>query len=54
MLIGVISRCTTPPPAPPSPLFLASFKKGLPLLFSLAKKKIYLDTLLKEELTDLF
>ena len=33
---------------------LFSFKKGLPRLFSLAKKKIYLGAHLKEELTDLF
>ena len=36
------------------PLLLAPSKKDLPLLFSLAKKRIYLDTQLKGELTDLF
>ena len=36
------------------PLFLARFKKGLVLPFSLAKKIIYLDTQLKAELTSLF
>ena len=33
---------------------LALSKQGLPLPFSLAKKKIYLDSHFKEELTDLF
>ena len=33
---------------------LAPLKKGLPLPFSLGKKRIYLDTQLKGELTDLF
>ena len=32
----------------------APSKKGLHLPFSLAKNRIYLDTYLKEELTDLF
>ena len=45
MLLEVISQC--------SPL-LALFKKGTPLLFRLAKKRRYLDTQLKGELTDLF
>ena len=35
-------------------LLLLPPRKGLPLLFSLAKKRIYLDTQLKAELTDLF
>ena len=35
-------------------LFLALSKNPLPFPFSLAKKRIYLDTHLKEELTDLF
>ena len=34
--------------------FLAPFKKGLPLPFSLAKKRAYLDTQLKTELTLFF
>ena len=46
VLLGVISRCA-PLPSPP-------YKKDLPLLFSLATKRIYLDTQLKGELTDLF
>ena len=33
---------------------VTTLKKGLPLPFSLAKKRIYLDTHLKGELTDLF
>ena len=41
LLLGVISQC--------------GFQdKGLPLPFSLAKKKIYLDTQLKADLTNLF
>ena len=35
-------------------VLLAPSKKGPPLAFSLAKKRIYLDTQLKGELTDLF
>ena len=35
---------------PPS----CTLQKGLPLPFTLAKKRTYLDTELKEELTDLF
>ena len=35
-------------------LLLAPSKKSLPLPFSLAKKRMYLDPHLKEELTDLF
>ena len=45
VLLEVISRC--------APLLVTS-KKGLPFPFSLAKKKIYLDTHSKEELTGLF
>ena len=45
VLLELILRC--------SPL-LAPSKKGLPLPLSLAKKKIYLDSHFKEELTDLF
>ena len=44
VLLGVISHY--------GPL-LAPFRKGLPLPFSLAKKRIYLDTQLKGALTDL-
>ena len=33
---------------------LVTSKKGLPLLFSLAKKRIYLETQLKEDFTYLF
>ena len=40
----------SPPPTRP----LVHPKKVLLLSFSLAKKRIYLDTNLKEELTDLF
>ena len=43
--LGVISQC--------GPL-LAPSKKGLPLPFSLAKNRKYLDVQLKGELTDLF
>ena len=45
LLLGVISQC--------GPLLEPS-KKGLPLPFTLAKKRTYLDTQLKEEITDLF
>ena len=45
VLLGVISQC--------GPV-LGPSKKNLPLLFSLAKKRIYLDTQLKAELTNLF
>ena len=45
VLLGVISQC-----GPPS----CTLKKGFPLPFSLAKKRIYLDIQLKAELTDLF
>ena len=45
VLFGVNSQCGLP---------LAPSKKGLPLIFSLAKKRTYLDTQLKEEPTDLF
>ena len=45
VLLGIISQCD--PPLEPS-------KKGLPLLFTLAKKRTYLDTQLKWEYTDLF
>ena len=45
VLLGVILQCC--------PL-LAPSKNGLPLLFTLAKKKIYLDTQLKRKLTNLF
>ena len=38
----------------PPPFFLPPPKIGFPLRFSLAKKKTYLDTNFKEELTDLF
>ena len=44
MLLRVISQCAPPP-------LVATFKKGLPLPFSLAKKGIYLGTQLKEDLT---
>ena len=44
-MLLVISQC--------APLLVLS-KKGLPLPFSLAKKRIYLYTQLKGELTDLF
>ena len=37
-----------------APRLLAPAKKDLPLLFSLAKKRIYPDTQLKGESTDLF
>ena len=36
------------------PVFLHPLGKCLPFPFSLAKKRIYLETHLKEELTDLF
>ena len=55
------------PPTPPPPTYLmyipkshtvvtllVSFKKDLALPFSLAKKRIYLDSQLKGELPDLF
>ena len=45
VLFGVNSQCGLP---------LAPSKKGLPVIFSLAKKRTYLDTQLKEEPTDLF
>ena len=45
VLLGVISQC-----GPPS----CTLQKGHLLLFSLTKKRIYLDTQLKVELTDLF
>ena len=48
VLLGIISQYARPP------LLLAPSKKDIPILFSLAKKKIYLDTHLKGELTDLF
>ena len=41
LLLGVVSQCGLQ-------------DKGLPLPFSLAKKRIYLDTQLKAELTNLF
>ena len=44
-------ECT---PSPPPTRPLVHPKKVLLLSFSLAKKRIYLDTNLKEELTDLF
>ena len=47
VLLGVISQCATLP-------LLAPFKKVHPPPFSLAKERIYLDTQLKAELTDLF
>ena len=48
VLLCVISQCASPPP------LLAPSKKGLPLPFNFAKKRIYVDTQLKGELTDLF
>ena len=45
-------ECTHSPPPPTRPLVHP--KKVLLLSLSLAKKRIYLDTNLKEELTDLF
>ena len=45
VLLGVISQCAA---------LFGFYKKGLPFSFSLAKKKIYLNTHLKTELTDLF
>ena len=45
LLLGVISQCASPS---------STLKKGLPLPFTLAKKRTYPDTHLKGELTDLF
>ena len=45
MLLGVISHRGPPP---------CTLQKGLPVPFTLAKKRTYLDTQLKGELTDLF
>ena len=45
VLLGVISQCSS---------LVAHFKEGLPLIFSLAKRRIYLDTQLKRALANLF
>ena len=45
VLLGVISQCGLPS---------CTLQKGLPLIFTLAKKRTYLDTQLKGEFADFF
>ena len=46
VLLGIILQYASP--------LSYTLQKGLPITFSLAKKRIYLDTQLKGEITDLF